>query len=67
MLEAYTINGARSVRQDHQFGSIEPGKLANFIVVDRNLFDLVDQGAPEKIAEAKVERTVFMGRTIFTR
>ena len=67
MLEAYTINGARSVRQGHQYGSIEPGKLANFIVIDRNLFDLVAQGTPERIAQVKVERTVFRGRTIFTR
>lgn len=67
MLEAYTINGARSVRQEHQFGSIEPGKLANFIVIDRNLFDLVAKGTPEAIAKAKVERTVFRGRTIFIR
>ena len=67
MLEAYTINGARSVRQGHLFGSIEPGKQANFIVIDRNLFDLVAQGTPEKIVDAKVERTVFRGRTIFTR
>ena len=67
MLEAYTINGARSVRQGHLFGSIEPGKLANFIVIDRNLFELVAQGTPEKISQAKVERTVFRGRTIFTR
>ncbi len=65
MLDAYTINGARSVRQEHLFGSLEPGKLANFVVIDRNLFDLVSQGAPEKIAEAKIERTVFRGRTVF--
>lgn len=67
MLDAYTINGARAVRQEHLFGSLEPGKLANFIVIDRNLFDLVAQGEPEKIAEAKVERTVFRGRTVYTR
>lgn len=67
LLDAYTINGARSVRQDHLFGSLEVGKIANFIVLDRNLFDLVSQGNPEDIAEAKVERTVFRGRTVFTR
>lgn len=67
MLDAYTINGAHAVRQENLFGSLELGKLANFIVVDRNLFDLVSKGTPEKIAEAKVERTVFRGRTVYMR
>ena len=56
MLDAYTINGARAVRQDKLIGSIEPGKSADFIVLDRNLFDLVKQGKPEKIADTQVLR-----------
>ena len=66
MLDAYTINGARAVRQDKIIGSIEPGKSADFIVLDRNLFSLVEQGKPEQIAETKVVRTVFRGQTIYT-
>lgn len=33
VLRAATINGARSLRVDDRLGSIEPGKLADFVVV----------------------------------
>lgn len=67
MLDAYTINGARAVRQEKLMGSIEPGKSADFIVLDRNLFDLVQQGTPEKIAETQVMQTVFRGKTVYSQ
>lgn len=67
MLDAYTINGARAVRQDKLIGSIEPGKSADFIVLDRNLFDLVQQGKPEQIAETQVLQTVFRGNTVYSQ
>lgn len=67
MLDAYTINGARAVRQEKLIGSIEPGKSADFIVLDRNLFDLVQQGTPEKIAETQVQQTVFRGKTVYSQ
>ncbi|MBC9251695.1 amidohydrolase [Pseudomonas alcaligenes] len=67
MLDAYTINGARAVRQDKLIGSIEPGKSADFIVLDRNLFDLVKQGEPAKIADTQVLQTVFRGKTVYSQ
>lgn len=67
MLDAYTINGARAVRQDKLIGSIEPGKSADFIVLDRNLFDLVQQGKPEQIADTQVLQTVFRGETVYNQ
>lgn len=67
MLDAYTINGARAVRQDSVIGSIEPGKSADFIVLDRNLFDLVQQGKPEQIADTQVLQTVFRGNTVYSQ
>lgn len=67
MLDAYTINGARAVRQDKLIGSIEPGKSADFIVLDRNLFSLVEQGKPEQIADTKVVQTVFRGKTVYSQ
>lgn len=67
MLAAYTINGARAVRQGDITGSIEAGKSADFIVLDRDLFALVKAGTPEQIADARVEQTVFMGQTVYPR
>lgn len=67
MLDAYTINGARAVRQQAVSGSIEAGKSADFIVLDRDLYQLVAAGKPEQIADTKVTRTVFRGQTVFSQ
>lgn len=60
-LAAMTINGARVTRQDHLIGSIEPGKYATFIVLDRNLFKI----PVDEISETSVEMTVFEGRVVY--
>jgi predicted amidohydrolase YtcJ len=61
-IEAMTINGARSVGWEQSVGSIEVGKNANFIVLDRNLF-----GVPvREIAGTTVLSTVFEGNVVYT-
>ena len=67
MLAAYTINGARAVRQGDITGSIEAGKSADFIVLDRDLYALIQAGTPERIADTRVEQTVFMGETVYRK
>jgi len=37
MLYAYTINAARAMKQEANVGSIEPGKAADFALVDRDV------------------------------
>jgi predicted amidohydrolase YtcJ len=61
MIAAYTIQGAWLMNLEKEQGSIEPGKRADFVVLDRNLFDL----APAEINEAKVLLTVFDGRDVY--
>jgi len=63
MLALYTINAAWAYHLERETGSIEIGKLADLIVLDRNLFTLPDS----RIHEAKVVRTVAEGRTVFRR
>jgi predicted amidohydrolase YtcJ len=60
-LNALTIEGARAVGRADRQGSIEPGKSADFIVLDRNLLE-VDT---DDIGETQVLRTIFEGRTVF--
>lgn len=40
MFAAYTINGAYVNHQENETGSIEAGKAADLIVLDRNLFEI---------------------------
>lgn len=65
MLAAYTRNGARAVRLDGTTGSIQPGKSADFVVLDRNLYDLVASGRAAEIAETQVLSTVFQGQEVY--
>jgi len=60
-IEMMTRNGAVSVGQFDRFGSIEVGKLANFIVLDRDLFAI----KTSEIATTNVLMTVFEGKTVY--
>ena len=60
-LEAYPMNGARSIR--YGACSNETGKLANIIVIDRNYFDLLAQGA-EKTRKLKLSNCVSLSLNI---
>ncbi|WP_029040551.1 amidohydrolase [Cucumibacter marinus] len=63
VLEIYTINAAKAMRIDEFTGSLESGKFADFIVLDRNLFE-----TPEKdLADTRVLKTFFKGRKVFER
>jgi predicted amidohydrolase YtcJ len=57
-LRAVTIDAAQSWRLEHELGSIEPGKIANFTVVDRNPLDC----DPESLDDIDVVGTFFEGR-----
>ena len=61
MIEAYTINGAYLMRQEEIVGSIEVGKSADLIVLDRNLFEI----PAEEINEALIELTLFDGEVVY--
>jgi predicted amidohydrolase YtcJ len=39
LLKGYTFNGAYQLRMEDKIGSIEVGKLADFVVLEENLFD----------------------------
>ena len=40
LIRGYTSNGAYQLRMENEIGSIETGKLADFLVFDENLFDV---------------------------
>jgi predicted amidohydrolase YtcJ len=63
MLAMYTINAAYANHMDRETGSIEVGKLADLIVLHRNLFAI----PPEEIHTVQVLRTLLEGKTVFVR
>ena len=60
MIAAYTINGAYQMKLEDVQGSIEVGKRADFVALDRNLFEI----PASEISDAQVTMTVFNGRTV---
>jgi len=56
-LRAHTINGARAIGREDDLGSIEVGKLADFVVLDRDPLE----EAPERIGEIGVLSTWVSG------
>ena len=60
LLEGYTQNGAYQLRLEGKLGSIEKGKLADFVILNKNLFD-VD---PYEISKLKPSAVVMEGKVI---
>ncbi len=60
-IQAYTLNGAIMLGKEDILGSIEVGKRADLVVIDRDLL----QSTPEQIADARVLSTMMNGRVVF--
>jgi hypothetical protein len=60
-LAAYTIHNAYLNHQEDRTGSIEVGKLADLVVLDRNLFEI----EASEIADAKVLLTLLGGEPVY--
>jgi predicted amidohydrolase YtcJ len=60
-IRAATINAAWSLRADKDVGSLEPGKFADLILIDRNVF----AGDPAAIAQTRVLMTMVGGKTVY--
>jgi predicted amidohydrolase YtcJ len=61
VLRAITLNGSYELHQELSTGSLEPGKLADIIVLDRNFFDI----PAAQIADIKVLQTVVGGQVVY--
>ncbi len=60
LVQGYTLSGAYQLRMEEQLGSIEVGKLADLVVLDRNLFE-IDR---YEIHEVRPEAVIMDGEII---
>jgi hypothetical protein len=60
-IAAYTMGSAFAEFSEKQKGKLEPGMLADFVVLDRD----ITAALPSKILETKVLRTVVGGKTVY--
>jgi len=62
-LKAYTVNNAFKSREENIKGSIEPGKLADFVILNKDILSCT----PEELRDMTVESTIMGGRVVYQR
>jgi predicted amidohydrolase YtcJ len=60
-IRAYTLNGAYASREENAKGSLTEGKLADVVVLSKNLRRI----APRDIPSVRVRYTIFDGRIVY--
>ncbi|WP_342605469.1 amidohydrolase family protein [Peribacillus sp. FSL E2-0159] len=60
-LKAYTAGSAYGTFRDEELGTLEVGKLADIIVLERNLFEM----PVEEIPNTKIRLTIVDGKVVF--
>jgi predicted amidohydrolase YtcJ len=60
MIRGYTLNGAAQLGMENDLGSIEVGKVADLVVLDRNLFETL----PGQIKSARPTAVMMEGKLI---
>ncbi len=62
-LRVFTINGAYAVMAEDRIGSIEVGKQADMIILDRNLLEI----EPAEIRDTQVLTTILAGDVVYQK
>ncbi len=62
-LRAYTAGAAYAGFDERQLGTLRPGRLADFVIIDRDLRRI----PPETIRDARILMTVVDGRPVYER
>ena len=65
-LKCLTINGAASLGLEKERGSIEVGKYADFVVLDKDVLELEAQNKRNDIFQVNVTSTWFEGKMVYS-
>jgi len=60
-VRAYTLGAAYAAGMEDRLGSLAPGKIADLVVLDRDIFAC----DPMAIAETQVQATMIGGRFVY--
>ena len=66
-IDAYTITGARLMHQQDISGSLQTGKKADLIILDRDIIALANNGRTDEISETSVLETWFDGARVYRK
>ncbi|TCM69878.1 hypothetical protein EC844_102145 [Acinetobacter calcoaceticus] len=61
ILKAYTINSAKALGLSAQIGSLEAGKKADMVILDRDIF----KANPQQLSQTQVVTTIFNGKQVY--
>lgn len=61
VIKIFTVDNAHALKKENEMGMLKTGYKANFIVLDKNIFNI----QPEKINEIKVLETYYNGKNRF--
>src|SRR5690606_8735970 len=62
-LRSFTVDAAYGAFQEQSMGTLMPGSWADFILIDRDIFNI----APEQLWQVEVEQTYVNGKQLFKR
>lgn len=62
LIKGYTLDGAYQLHMEDEIGSIEVGKKADFVILDKNLFEVENYD----VHKVKVLETILAGKTIYS-
>jgi predicted amidohydrolase YtcJ len=60
-LKSYTLNPAYAAFEEHEKGSLTPGKLADIVVLSKDIMTVPE----EEIPSARVVRTIVAGKSVY--
>ena len=62
-IKSYTINGAYAAFEEDIKGTLEPGKLADMVILDKNPLEV----APQEIKHLEVLETIIRGKSVYKK